>query len=396
MQIHKSSIIKLTVFLLTIRSPLILAAIAFYTIAERGMLKKMMVRISAYAIFIMIAAIYSLNLVNGMEEVIGQSRDILLCIVVFIFLMSASEVQEMNPSVIYNSLKFCLVLVAICKVIAIIYASATGIDPRILIELMNKNFGLGMMTLGVTDSAFFRIQIPLDAMVPIFLYFVVKEAVNKPGTKIIVSFVIIMLVISMLLTLSRVIWAETIIIMAMALFKESKAAAFAKTTIILTIFLSIVYFFTPIGDSVAQIIDTRFGSQADSLNAGSDIQRVIQNSALYDAFMSSPLLGNGLGHYVPDVIRAQDAKYLYESQTLSMLMDLGIIGCGILMIFIIYTCYTSALKDGGGLLMPSIALSFWLLSGSFNPFLFGAAGGLMLFVAAKFHTIYRPSFSTTS
>ena len=395
MQIHKSSLIKLTIFLLTLRSPLIIPVIVIYTLAERGMFKKMVLRMIPFILFIVVMALYSLNLINGLKsgpDVFGQCRDILLAMVVFTFLVSASEIDDKNPAIVYNSLKFCLTMVGIAKALAIVFVGVTGMSAKVLITYMNSHFGLGMMTLGVDDSAFFRLQIPLDSLVPLFIYFIVKEAVNKSGSKLLIYFILLSLCFSMLVTMSRVVWAQTLVIIALALVKEAKVYTMFKVITIGTVLITILYMFTPVGDAITQIVNVRLGTKSSSLNADSDIQRALQNNGLYDAFIHYPLLGNGLGYYLPGIIRSQDAKYLYESQSLSILMNLGIIGTIIFLALVVYTCFMSALKDGGGLGMPSLFILFWIFSGTFNPFLFGVAGGGMLFMAAKFHTFYRPSY----
>lgn len=394
MKIQKSFFITITIVLLTIRSPLIIPAMIIYAFLEIRMLNNMMVKLIPFLIFIMVMDLYSLSASYGVKtvtDILGQSRDILLACVVFIFLLAASEVNKKNPQIIYESFKVCLTMVGIAKVCVTIFIAATGLDPGVFIDFMNSKFGLGMMSLSVDDSSFFRLQIPLDSLLPLMMYFIVKEAVNTSSGRFRIYFALTFLCISALLTMSRLIWVETLVIIFIALLKEAKLSTLLKVLFVVFALVTSILVLTPLGDSLSLIISTRFGKDASALNAGSDIARTLQDRAILEAFANSPIMGNGLGYYLPNFLRSTSEKYLYESQTLSMLMDVGIMGCTIFLLIILYINIRSALNDGGGIGMPLLFLVFWLLAGTYNPFLFGVAGGGMLFMSAKFHSFYRPS-----
>lgn len=394
MKINKSFFIVITIVLLTIRSPLIIPAMMLYMFLEKRMLSNMAVKLTPFLIFVIIMDLYSFGTSYGIKtevDILGQSRDILLACVVFIFLVAASEVNKKNPQVIYESFKVCLTMVGIAKVCVTIFIAATGLDPGVFIDFMNSKFGLGMMTLSVSDSSFFRLQIPLDSLLPLMMYFIVKEAVNTSSGRFKIYFALTFLCISALLTMSRLIWVETLVIVFIALLKEARLSTILKISFGVFLLITFVLVLTPLGHSIGDIISTRFGKQASDLNAGSDIARTLQDRAILGAFSDSPIMGNGLGYYLPNFLRSTSDKYLYESQTLSMLMDIGIVGCTVFILIILYTNIRSALNDGGGIVMPLLFLVFWLLAGTYNPFLFGVAGGGMLFMSAKFHSFYRPS-----
>lgn len=197
---------------MALRSPLIILTMAFYIIRKEGMAKKVIVEILPFVFFICLAMVYSVNKGNDIDNVIGQARDVFLAVVVSIFLVSASLLSEDNRMLIYRTLKYCFVYIALAKIFILLFSVFTGIPMSDIISWLRDAWNIQMMSLGVEDTFLARLQIPLDSAVPFFLYFVAKELIltEKNKAKTIATF--ILLIISMLLTLSRAFWAETIII----------------------------------------------------------------------------------------------------------------------------------------------------------------------------------------
>lgn len=354
------------------------------------MAKKVIVETLPFVLFICLAMMYSFNKGNDLSNVIGQARDIFLAVVVSIFLVSASLLSEDNRMLIYRTLKYCFVYIAFAKIFILLFSVFTGIPMSDIISWLRDAWNIQMMSLGVEDTFLARLQIPLDSAVPFFLYFVTKELILTEGNKAKTIATFILLIISMLLTLSRAFWAETIIIVFLAILIEASVSRVLKITIITAIILSILIVFTPIGDLVFKIIETRFNS--DGANVSSDEERIWQNQGLLNAFEQMPILGHGIGYFVPDVIRSYTTPYLYESQSLSMLMTLGVFGSMVLLLLFVAMCARIISLDTSkirGYFIPLIFLGFWLFSGSVNPLLFGASGGTILFMIARFHSVYR-------
>lgn len=375
---------------MALRSPLIILTMAFYIIRKEGMAKKVIVEILPFVFFICLAMVYSVNKGNDIDNVIGQARDVFLAVVVSIFLVSASLLSEDNRMLIYRTLKYCFVYIALAKIFILLFSVFTGIPMSDIISWLRDAWNIQMMSLGVEDTFLARLQIPLDSAVPFFLYFVTKELIltEKNKAKTIATF--ILLIISMLLTLSRAFWAETIIIIFLAVLIEASVSRVLKITIISAIILSILIVFTPVGDLVFKIIETRFNS--DGANVSSDEERIWQNQGLLNAFEQMPILGHGIGYFVPDVIRSYTTPYLYESQSLSMLMTLGVFGSMVLLLLFVIMCVRTISLDTSkvrGYFIPVVFLGFWVFSGSVNPLLFGASGGTILFMIARFHSVYR-------
>ncbi|MCK4182740.1 hypothetical protein J4541_23195, partial [Klebsiella pneumoniae] len=57
---------------------------------------------------------------------------------------------------------------------------------------------------------------------------------------------------------------------------------------------------------VQSAFSTRF---SESTTTSSDLTRVIQLDRIEDKIHLRPILGNGLGYYIPDYLRSYDMKY---------------------------------------------------------------------------------------
>lgn len=382
--VNKNLFLKATVFLIFLRSPMVLLAIATYLLTSKKALVVFLSRIVPFVVLMLICVFYAFAMGNGQAEVVGQSRDIFLALTVAFFLITASKDMR-NNRVCYNSIKVCFIIVAILKVILLAYSIVSGTNLVTLIEAITKVWDIQMMTLGTDDSAVGRIQIPIDSAVPYFLYFYTKEIFESKRTKIgLVLFAL--LCFSMLLTYSRLMWAQSILFIAISIIVEMKLKAKIKLFFSAFIIGAVVMYLTPLGDTISNIIDARFGSASDKTNQASDIVRQMQNTALWVQVKSSPLFGHGLGYYIPTFIRSTDTRYLYESQSLSMLMTLGYVGVVVwvvmLMGMLIFVENKRTIPLGS-----LFFLFFWGLCGSYNPYLFGASGGLILYFSSQFKKI---------
>lgn len=388
-KIKSSFFIKTTIYLLVLRSPLIIASILCYLLTHKKIFAKFTLSIIPFLIFLVVAALYSMQMNNDMGNISGQGRDILLAIIVALFLIECGRYDIGNRKIIYNSLKICLSLIACGKIFIIVFSVITGISAIDIITWITQVWDINMMKMGVGDTFITRLQIPMDSLVPFMLYFITKDLILGRGgfkTKIIFT----LLAISLALTLSRSFWAQGVLFIGLAVLLEARISKIFKILALSTLVIAIIMFLTPLGDVIFAIIESRLNNQ--NANAASDLERDYQNNALLNAISTHPLLGHGMGYYIPNVLRSTTTPYLYESQTLSIIMDFGIIGVSILLLIFLSTCISNALnvsskKRVKNLIMPLICFSIWLLSGSVNPFLFGASGGIIIFFFSRFHYV---------
>ncbi|WP_413481326.1 O-antigen ligase family protein [Serratia proteamaculans] len=388
-KMKSSFFIKTTIYLLVLRSPLIIVSILFYLFSHKKIFAKFIITIIPFLIFLVAAALYSMQMNNAMANISGQGRDILLAVIVALFLIECGRYDISNREIIYNSLKICLSLIACGKIFIIVFSVITGISSLDIITWITQVWDINMMKMGVGDTFITRLQIPMDSLVPFMLYFITKDMILGRGGKT-AKLVFILLVISLALTLSRSFWAQGVLFIALAVLFEAKVSKILKILTFSAIGLGVILFLTPIGDIIFALIDSRLNNQ--SSNAASDQERAFQNNALLNAISSHPLFGHGMGYYIPNALRSITTPYLYESQTLSIVMDFGIIGVSILFFIFLSTCISNALNVNGkkrvkNLIMPLVCFSIWLLSGSVNPFLFGASGGIIIFFFSRFHYV---------
>ncbi len=332
-----------------------------------------------------VVVLYSFTMGNDLDQIVGESRDIILSLTVAIFLISASK-DSINNRVCYNTVKVFFIIVALAKILLLLFSIATGQNLGVLIESISKIWDLQMMTLGVDNSALGRIQIPIDSVVPYFLYFYTKEVFESKKSKMGLVF-FAMICFSMLLTYSRLMWAQSIIFIGVSIVVEMKLQAKLKLFFSFFVIGLVVVYLTPLGDSISNVVSSRFGSGSQNLNDASDIVRIMQNQALWTSVQQTPLFGHGIGYYIPNALRSGGStKYLYESQTLSMVMTLGYIGATayVLLIVTILILFENKNTLPLGCLF---FLFFWALSGSYNPYLFGASGGLIIYFCSQFKKI---------
>lgn len=384
--INKKFFLKTTIFLIFLRSPLILVAILAYLITSKKAMVLFLARILPFVALILICIGYAFYMGNGQAEIIGQTRDIILTLTVVFFLIAAVKDTSSNR-VCYNTIKVCFVLVAILKVLLLSYSIVSGTNLITLIESITKVWDIQMMTLGTDDSAVGRIQIPIDSAVPYFLYFYTKEIFENKKSKFgLICFGLICF--SMLLTYSRLMWAQSILFILTSIIVEMKLKSKLKLFFTFIIVAFIVMYLTPFGDTISAIISSRFGGDSNATNQASDIVRLMQNNALWAQVASNPLFGHGIGYYIPNFLRSTDAKYLYESQSLSMLMTLGYIGAAIWLLMIV--AFLILMENKNSIPIGSLFfLFFWVLCGSYNPYLFGASGGLILYFSSQFRHLNR-------
>ncbi|HDX8784854.1 TPA: O-antigen ligase domain-containing protein [Klebsiella michiganensis] len=397
MKLKKTLFIKIFIYLMALRSPLILVSMFCYMAATRDVIKKFIINTLPFGMFLVVAILYSLSNMNSVENVLGESRDILLSVFVAVFLISCCDISDDNRKLIYKTLKATFVFIAIMKVLILIFSVATGVPMPLIISWIRDSWNIQMMSLGVEGTFLARLQIPLDSAVPFFLYFVTKELilVNKNKLRIISAF--ILLLVSMLLTLSRAFWAETILFVGLAILFEAGVVRAFKIALVSIISTTVLLLLTPLGTLIFKLIDTRFG-KTSLANSASDLERVWQNQMLYNSFIDSPVFGHGLGYFIPNAMRSVTTPYLYESQSLSMLMTLGVVGTAVLLLLYVFLCIKTIYIDTNGrvkIIVPAVFLIMWIFSGSVNPLLFGASGGVIIFLTAKTSSLYKKTDAIT-
>lgn len=383
MKINRNFFLKSSIFLILLRSPIVLLTMVGYLLVNNKIIVFFLSRMLPFLISILIFVIYSLHLGNNQAEIFGQVRDIILALTVAFLLISSVKANGSNI-VCYNTIKICFIMVAVGKICLLFYSILTGIGLNTLIKQITEVWGIQMMTLSSEGSSVGRIQIPIDSVVPYFLYFYTKEVFERSKSKLDLLY-FLLLCFSMLLTFSRVMWAQTLLFVLMSICIELRLRTKIRFFAITSIVAFFIIIFTPFGDTILSIVNSRLGSD-NNINQASDIQRTIQNHGLWLEISKKPLFGHGIGYYIPTLIRSSEVKYLYESQGLSMIMTLGYIG--VLLFLILISTYVILLNNKK--IIPwgcFFFITFWIFCGCYNPYLFGASGGLILYLTSEFYRI---------
>nr|WP_113867702.1 O-antigen ligase family protein [Brenneria salicis]NMN92133.1 O-antigen ligase-like membrane protein [Brenneria salicis ATCC 15712 = DSM 30166]RBP61123.1 O-antigen ligase-like membrane protein [Brenneria salicis ATCC 15712 = DSM 30166]RLM29819.1 hypothetical protein BHG07_14190 [Brenneria salicis ATCC 15712 = DSM 30166] len=378
---------KFAIYLILARSPFFVFFVALYYFFNKSGFYFFIKKIYLFIFFILLACLYSLVQGNSTGLVLGQAKDILLSLIVLFFLVSFCIVNKNGDYTVYKSLRFGFIFIAVIKILILVFAIATGTNPMDIIRSISEVWGVDMMTLGVEDSNVVRIQIPMDAITPFIIYFCVHEMLN---TKVKISNILTLalLLSSVLLTMSRYFWAEAVFLVLLSFLLNGRFKSWLYSSVVVLVISFFIYFMTPLGEVINSILNARMDSM---LNSASDMSRTLQINAIFTAIENKPFFGYGIGYYLPNMIRSYDVKYLYENQSLSMIMSLGAIGFLILCGMLLGSFLTPELLSGrlnvSNLIIGLIMFALWMAGGSFNPFLFGASGGIILFFCARYSHI---------
>lgn len=324
--------------------------------------------------FILYAATTSIN----NEYMVSQAKDI------FVFILMASVAYAfVEPirveSVITNTIINIMCAVAVIKVMLTAMAFATGVPVSSLVQHIADLFKIQIMTLDVEDASLGRINFPSDSVLPIAAFFTACKVFNTGTTrKDYIKFGLVYF--SLLISMSRYQWAASLIslMLAMGCYITKKKSA-ASIAIMFVAAISVISI-----PSVNSMIMERFN---DRQTFASDRTRQIQSDYLNDKIDDKPMMGHGLGYYIPGKTRSTVTPYAYELQIPALVMQVGIVGASIIFLLIV-TPILMALRGVKTKFQISIVIItiLWLASGFFNPALFSSSGGaafLLLYALGK-------------
>ena len=338
-------------------------------------IKGMLIPVLFLVLFLFISEINS----TKNNEALLQTKDILtfffMTTVAYSFIRKNDNSEEFISKVIINNLVFLSAL----KILIFMYAQVTGISVTQIMSIISDIFNTKLMTLDSDDIAISRISFMSDYVLPIAIYILTKEIVNNRIT-LFKTITLIFLVLSVILSLSRFLWVIGAASIALALMHEIKKS---KSIFIVAIAIMLMLYALTL-PSVQEAINFRFNSNDSDL---SDLARQLQYNAIIDSIGKYPLLGQGLGYYLPTLIRSSAAKYSYELQIPALAMQVGLIGTILFLSIIFSKLYKSALNlNLYDKCIYLILIILWLIGGFFNPVIISSSGGiavLLLYVLPK-------------
>lgn len=338
-------------------------------------IKGMLIPVLFLVLFLLISEISS----TKNNEALLQTKDILtfffMTTIAYSFIRKNDNSEEFISKVIINNLVFLSAL----KILIFMYAQVTGISVTQIMSIISDIFNTKLMTLDSDDIAISRISFMSDYVLPIAIYILTKEIVNSRIT-LFKTITLILLVLSIILSLSRFLWVIGATSIALALMHEIKKS---KSIFIVAIAVMLMLYALTL-PSVQEAINFRFNSNDSDL---SDLARQLQYNAIIDSIGKYPLLGQGLGYYLPTLIRSSAAKYSYELQIPALAMQVGLIGTLLFFSITFSKLYKSALNlNLYDKCIYLILIILWLIGGFFNPVIISSSGGiafLLLYVLPK-------------
>ncbi|HHP1749653.1 TPA: hypothetical protein ACR6V9_005871, partial [Klebsiella pneumoniae] len=276
--------------------------------------------------------------------------------------------SEMSDKALYH-ISNALVISAIIKLFIIAYSVMFSVPIIQAVKSYGAFFETSLMTYAVEDSVIGRIQFTSDSAIPFILFYFIDSFFKGKNQKL--PYVkIAFLTISIFLGMSRFYWGVSAFFVSIAFLSNIRD----KKSYILVIAVFICGLLLASTEYVQSAFSTRF---SESTTTSSDLTRVIQLDRIEDKINLRPILGNGLGYYIPDYLRSYDMKYSYELQVPALTMQIGFCGVFILLLILISPILNGIIhKYYFPSLIAFIMFVAWFMSGFFNPVLFSSAGGI--------------------
>jgi len=190
--------------------------------------------------------------------------------------------------------------------------------------------------------------------------------------------------LSLVLTLARYIWLVLVFWFVFFTFVDSETfhvrrnidAALRVFFLVIIIggMLGLLYSNSNLGEIV----------RARLFDSSSNKNKVEQTGILLEYWTRAPILGHGLGSYVPHYIRNSELPFLYENQVASFFVQFGVVGVCI-MGFLVLDLYKLLLPRSMMSIRTSkiyilISLILFVISGIFNPYLISLNSSLIYFL----------------
>ena len=291
-----------------------------------------------------------------------------------------------EPRNIYITIIYAVVFVAVAKVLLLFYALAMHINFINLTENVANFFSTQIMTMEIT-GLLYRFQLPADLAGPVALFALLSSKLlgfDNYFKKITSLVFVVMITFTCFISYSRYVWGMLFVVILITFPYSRLSRRYSMAALILLI----VAIASSYG--VREAFVTRLASNATTI---SDNIRLEELPALLAQFETAPILGHGLGAYLPDLIRDKHSMFSYELQWVALLMQIGIVGIIGVVILLAGVARPFLLVGNKNKLSILILFILWLSSGFFNPYLTSSAAGAIFsfFVAAGYSMRNKPS-----
>lgn len=340
----------------------------------------------AIIIFILFEALYTLcNSILPPMLVFAQGKDIFIYFLMFTICLCFNEEKNIYLYLI-NTVTVALATVGAMKLLIILASVATGMSVSVIVKAISELFNVALMTYDLNDSAVARINMPSDSLILIPVYYLITKFIKGGANrKDVICFVLI--AFSALITMSRYQWASAGLAILLAILSNLKS----KKIVLACCCIALLSFVILSLDSVQEAIQMRFSTQTSTY---SDSVRLMQEVKIIAAINNAPIFGNGLGYYIPDLIRNSISLYAYELQIPALVMQLGFFGASVIIFMTMLPIFVSSLNiKFSNMLSVWVLAIAWITAAFFNPVLFSSSGGagLVALYSLSASGIYRKS-----
>ncbi|GGM18575.1 hypothetical protein GCM10010841_28360 [Deinococcus aerophilus] len=283
----------------------------------------------------------------------------LVVIAIALFFAAGHEIRRLQAlkAIVLGNFIYCILKLFI---IILIYLKLLSFD--VLIGVFNF-LNTTPVTLEILPRVL-RIQTISDILSPFIVGILLYKRDIWVKYRAMILFI---LFASILFSYARAIWLLTFAVVILnpqqAILKKNY---FIRATTAVSLFASLMIL------GPAQYLINRFYGENI---AASDQIRSQQIAGLLEYSLARPFFGHGFGAYIPGIIRDSNAPYTYEVQWLALLMQVGILGLFVLLVYLMLG-FVFMVKSRQSTYW--IALYFmWLLMGFTNPYLTSSVAGIV-------------------
>ena len=289
---------------------------------------------------------------------------ILLSFFLVLLLYLSQKDSEDFDKMFFKNLSSFFVLLGLFKVFLIfIYFTFYKSDFDQMLFLLRNTLNLSVISDRSSDLLF-RIQFKIDFILPFILYGLLTQVRLK--NIYCNKFFLIILILSIVLTGSRIIWALSIIFCIYHIFKSSKLK-------------NIIVFFCSSLITIFTFKDLIFRKLSYEQIEISDSKRIEQFNHLIKWFFEEPFFGHGLGSYISHYVREPSLPFSYELQIIAFLGQVGILG--FIYFFLIMAVFFLQKKINLNLFIFLITIILM----SFNPILISFFGAIIFILIKIFN-----------
>ncbi|MRA02386.1 hypothetical protein F4T82_01110 [Acinetobacter lwoffii] len=314
--------------------------------------------------FLFFLCFYSVLMGNSeLVFILKQAFDILTFYIVFLIVTSYA-IYRNKVNLMLKLITYLMAVAALVKIIVMFLAY----KKNILMSDFIEEYSLNYLTLDMEYSFIQRLTSQSDAIIPVALLFLLQNG-SRNGFKLLDYVVFLFLISSVIFSMSRYIWFATVFSLVIYILMSRKVINFLYLSLFL--FLSLLIYLTGIFSDIFEIRSDQ------KTNSASDSIRYLQQQGIYEQIYNNPFLGKGLGYYIPNIIRSDNTKYLYELQIPALIMQIGFVGFLFYLLFLFYPLLLS-LKNVSkfNAILFIMVFIVWLGNSFFNPYLFSSPGGI--------------------